>query len=145
MTYTFFGSRKCPSSAKDKLYAAIEDVIISNGANMFYIGNNGDFDALVYGVLKDIKIKYPHIIFYVVLAYIPKGKDSYSYFDPLDTIVPDGIENVPRRFAISYRNKWMIDKADGVIGYIVNNAGCSANFYDKAKKKGKHCINLCDR
>ena len=29
-----------------------------------------------------------------------------------NTLLPEGIENVPPRFAISWRNKWMLERSD---------------------------------
>ena len=48
---------------------------------------------------------YPHIRCTVVLAYLPTKKLAY----PFPSLLPDGIEAAPKRFAISYRNKWMLE------------------------------------
>ena len=45
------------------------------------------------------------IRFHVVLAYSPSMKD-FSYLE--HTVMPEGIENVPPRLAIIYRNKYML-------------------------------------
>ena len=56
------------------------------------------------------------------------------------TILPDGIEDVPPRFAISYRNKWMLEKADYVITYVTHPTGGAALFKTAAQKLGKTVI-----
>ena len=58
------------------------------------------------------------------------------------TLLPEGIETVPPRFAIEYRNKWMIDHSDIVVTYVTRSFGGAATFRDLAKKKGKIVIDL---
>ena len=38
--------------------------------------------------------------------------------DKYDAIIYPEIEGKPQKFAISYRNKWMVDKADCVVAYV---------------------------
>ena len=58
---------------------------------------------------------------------------------------PEGIETVPKRFAISWRNKWMIQKSDYVITYIVYSWGGAAKFADLSKRVNKIVINIALR
>jgi hypothetical protein len=85
---------------------------------------------------------YPHISFTVVLAYMPtKGERQ----DQSDTMLPEGIETVPKRYAISWRNKWMLDRADYVVTYITRSWGGAVQFAEMARKKGSKVINLANR
>ncbi len=59
------------------------------------------------------------------------------------TILPEGIETVPRRFAINYRNKWMLGKSDIVITYVTRNIGGAWEFKQLAEKQDKTVVNLC--
>ncbi len=136
----FFGHRDTPSSIESKLAQAIIDLIENKSVNTFYVGNQGSFDFMVRKTLKKLKIKYPHIIYSVVLAYMPGKMDEYD--DYSDTIYPDGLENVPRKFAIDRRNKWLVDNSDYVIAYISRSFGGAAKFYDLAVKHKKEVINL---
>ena len=72
---------------------------------MFYVGHQGQFDAYVYSELKKLKQEYPQINYAVVLAYMPGKKTEYD--DYSDTMLPEGIESVHPRYAISWRNNWM--------------------------------------
>lgn len=137
MVCTFFGHRDCPSSVFPRLKKAIEDLIIYKNVKTFYVGCNGNFDLYVYKALKELKKKYIHIDYFVILAYIP-----VKHLDYEKTILPNGIENVPKRFAISYRNEWMLNNSDFVITYITHSYGGAAQFAQKAQKKKKICINL---
>lgn len=58
------------------------------------------------------------------------------------TIIPDGIETVPKKFAINYRNSWMIEQSDYVVTYVNSSVGGAAKFKKQAEKKNKIVINL---
>ena len=83
------------------------------------------------------------ISFYIVLAYMPLKTDDnndYSY-----TILPDGIERVPKRFAIDYRNKWMLKRADFVVTYITEKiVSRSAQFKDYVMRQNKTVIEISE-
>ena len=135
MTCTFFGHRDTPKETEPTLRTALEDLILNKNVDTFYVGNNGGFDTMVRLVLSDLSAIYP-IKYYVVLAYLPKTELSYSEH----TVFPEGIETVPPRFAISYRNKFMIDKSDYVVTYVRYPFGGAAKFKELAEKKGKIVI-----
>ena len=59
-----------------------------------------------------------------------------------DTILPSGIENIPKKFAISYRNQWMIEQSEYVITYVTHSFGGAAQFEAMAKKKGERIIQI---
>ena len=75
---------------------------------------------------------------------MPREKKECDYTDYSDTMLPEGIENVPPRFAISWRNKWMLKQADMVITYITHSWGGAAQFADLAKRQRKQVINIAD-
>lgn len=137
---TFFGHRDCPDTIKPKLREALVDLIVDYGVDMFYVGHQGQFDAVVRGVLRELKEEYPQINYAVVLAYIPgKGAklDDYS-----DTMLPEGIESVHPRYAISWRNNWMLQQSDFVITCITHSWGGAARFASKANAQNKKILNI---
>ena len=109
---------------------------------MFYVGNNGHFDALVRQSLREIKLAYPQVEYAVVLAYMPKEKKEYDFADYSDTMLPEGVETVHPRFAISWRNKWMLKQSQYVVTYITHSWGGAAQFAKMAENQKKHIINL---
>lgn len=138
---TFFGHRDCFGLSREKLYSAIE-ALIGQGIEEFYVGNQGQFDSMVYHCLKQLSSVYPHIRIAVVLAYLPTEKREYE--DHTHTVYPEGMENVPRKFAIDRRNEWMLSHTDYVICYITHSWGGAYKFCRLAKKQGKHVVNLGD-
>ena len=141
MICTFFGHRDAPSRREGKIRETIERLILE-GATCFYVGNNGNFDSMVHRQLKQLSVEYPHIHYYVVLAYMPTAKDEFDITDYGETIYPEGLESVPPRFAISKRNKWMIEKADIVVTYVKYSTGGAAQAKKIAERKGKMVIDM---
>ena len=137
---TFFGHRDCPETIKPKIRTAVIDLIENHGVTMFYVGNQGNFDRLVRSVLKEVTTAYPEVGYAVVLAYMPSTKKRADDFS--DTLLPDGIEKVPKRFAIPWRNKWMIEHADYVLTYVTRPYGGSAKFKGIAVQMGKRICEL---
>ena len=139
---TFFGHRDCPSSIKSKLRKVLIDLIESHAVDMFYVGQQGAFDSMVRSVLKELVSLYPHINYAVVLERMPPKRDEFNTRDYSDTMLPEGIEKVHPRFAISWRNKWMIKQSDYVVTYITHSWGGAAQFAELAEKQKKTMINV---
>ena len=137
MTCTFFGHRDTPQTVKPALQTVLQE-LIEQGVRQFYVGNQGNFDAMVTGVLKELEQSHA-IQFEIVLAYLPKKKDP---FYETHSILPEEIETVPPRFAIEYRNKWMIEHSDIVVTYVRRSFGGAAKFKALATKKDKTIIEL---
>ena len=140
MNCTFFGHRDCPETIRPKLREVLIGLIVNHGVDMFYVGNQGRFDAIVRDVLRELKKEYPQINYAVVLAYMPGKKTEYD--DYSDTMLPEGIESVHPRYAISWRNNWMLRQSDYVVTYITHSYGGATQFAKKAKLSGKKVIEI---
>ena len=134
---TFFGHGDCPETKYSNILQAIQNLITEKKVLTFYVGTQGNFDSLVYRALCCLRTYFPHIRVYRVLAYMPKDNGLIP-----DSILPEGVELVHQRYAISWRNRWMIERSDYVIAYITHNYGGAARFVNEAKRKGKTVINL---
>ena len=141
---TFFGHRQCPIAIRPALKCCLEDLITHHDVTVFYVGNQGAFDSIVRSALRELAEQYTNITYAVVLAYLPleQKDDLAQYQDYTDTMYPEGIETVLRRFAIDWRNRWMLKQADYVVTYITHSWGGAAKFAEKAVKSGKRVINL---
>lgn len=137
MTCTFFGHRDTPAQIKPQLRHVIIDLIEHHGVTQFYVGNQGNFDAMVCSLLLELAQIYP-IHYAVVLVYLPKENDPS--LDGSHTILPDGFESVPPRFAIDYRNRWMINHSDIVVTYVRSPIGGAVKFKALAEWKGKTVV-----
>lgn len=145
MTCCFFGHSICPLDIRPKIKVQIEKMLTESEKVTFYIGNHGQFDSMVRGIMKELLSEGKKVNYSVILAYIPGHKYEFDTPDLYtDTIYPDGLEDAPPKFAVCKRNDWMIDNSDAVICYVVNNFGGAYTYTEKARRKGKRIINIAD-
>lgn len=145
MTCCFFGHSNCPNNIRQKLKEEIVKMMDGPESVMFYIGHQGDFDSMVRSVMKELIKEGMEVNYAVVLAYMPGQKYEFALPDEYaDTMFPEGLENVHPKFAISWRNSWMISKSDSVICYVKYRTGGAYQFVEKARRKGKTIINLAN-
>ena len=142
MVCCLFGHKETPASIAAELGKVIDHLIQERGVDEFPVGNQGAFDRMVHRALREARNRYPHISYHVVLAYLPNTESGiYEYSE---TFFPDGIENVPPRFAISWRNKWMIRQSDVVVTYVTRTHGGAWQFKAMAERQGKTVIELSE-
>lgn len=134
---TFFGHGDCPETKYSNILQAIQNLITEKNIITFYVGTQGNFDSLVYRALCNLRADFPQIRIYRVLAYLPKDNSLIS-----DSILLEGIGLIHPRYAISWRNRWMIEHSDYVIAYITHNYGGAARFVNEAERRGKTIIRV---
>ncbi len=141
MTVTFCGHSEIslPNIKKltPLLYNEIEK-LINEGADTFLLGGYGQFDRLCAETVKKLKDKYPHITSTLVIPYIGRDYDHDLY----DNSEYPPIEKTPKRFAICARNKYMVEKSDAVISYVIYSWGGAYETLLSAKRKKKIIIEL---
>lgn len=142
MTVAFFGHRDTPLAIEPKLKEIIVDLIENHSADNFLVGNNGNFDFLVRKILKQLKEKYRHINYAVVLSYLPVKKPEFDISDEYQTILFDGFEKSHPRYAIAKRNEWIVEKSDIVVTYVQHSIGGAAKYKELAEKRNKKVINI---
>lgn len=140
MIVSFFGHKDTPSSVKPLLEQTVQQLIKENEQITFLVGTHGAFDLMAQSVLAQALCDNPRIICHIVLLYIPVETNVRRY--ALPTLVPEGIESVPKRFSISFRNNYMVNECDAAVCYITHDWGGAAQFVEKARKKKKIIINL---
>ena len=133
----FIGHRDSPEVVKPLLLDHIQKHIIEYGVTKFYVGHYGQFDAMVISALSDMKKRYPHIENSLLLAYHPavRSVTKPDGFD--DTLLIDGQEKAPPRFAITRLNRQMINDVDYLIAYVRVVTDGSHKLFDTAKAKAK--------
>lgn len=137
MTVTFCGHAQVSQGAEvEKWLGDVTQDLIEQGATTFYLGGYGEFDSLAASVLRQQKKRYPQIELVLVLAYLNTRKEITGY----DRTVYPPLETVPRRFAISHRNRWMVETADAVVAYVLHDWGGAATTLRCAKQKKKLVI-----
>ena len=76
---------------------------------------------------------------------MPGKKEYEPERDGVETIYPEGLETAPPKFAITKRNKWMVQECTHLIAYVRNTWGGAYDAMELAKRKKKHVINLADQ
>ena len=138
---TFFGHADTSEHITRLLEETVIDLIEKHNVTSLYVGNHGNFDRIATAVLRRTRQRYPIIRYTIVLAYLPTG-DKTVWSEQDETLYPEGIETVPKRFAIVWRNRWMIENSDYVITHVHRPCGGAAKFKELAQKQHKTVINL---
>lgn len=99
-------------------------------------GGYSGFDQCAASVVWELKQKYPHIHSTLVLPYLDRKVDGTKY----DGTTYPPLEKVPKRYAISKRNEWMVSEADIVVAYVTQNYGGAATTLAYARRKKKEIV-----
>ncbi len=140
LSCTFFGHRDTDEEVILDLRNIITDLIENKNVRKFYVGNHGKFDYMVKCILSEFEEKYK-ISYSVVLAYIPQKADFLNS-ETKNTLIPEGLESVPKKFAIDWVNRWMLKQSEYVVVYVKYITGGAAKFKEIAEKQNKIVLNL---
>lgn len=146
MIVTFCGHSDFTKSAEyeEKILAFLEEKVGDRSADM-YLGGYGAFDSFAYECCKKYKTTHPQISLVFVTPYlaVTYQHNHLQYQEKrYDAILYLEIEDKPQRYAITYRNRCMIEKADYVVAYVSHSWGGAYTTYKYAKRKGKEIFNL---
>ena len=146
MTVTFCGHADFSKSAEyeKKILDFLEERVGNQPADM-YLGGYGSFDSFAYDCCKKYKQTHPNVALVFVTPYLSVGyRKNHSEREKAgyDSILYPEIEEKPKRYAIAYRNKYMVEKADYVVAYITHDWGGAYKTYQYAKRKKKPIFNI---
>lgn len=133
----FIGHREADERLLQTLVKTIERLVISEGVTCFYVGGYGGFDRIAATAIKQIKQRHPKIILMLVLPYHPAEHPVETPFGFDGTYYPEGMETVPRRFAIVQANKIMVNTSDWLVCYVRHGASNSRNLLEYAQRREK--------
>ena len=122
---------------EQKILAFLEKKVGDNPVD-FYLGGYGSFDSFAYDCCKKYKETHPHASLIFITPYITVNHRLQKY----DGIIYPEIENKPLKFAISYRNRWMVERADYIICGILHEWGGAYKTYQHAIRKNKTVFNV---
>lgn len=148
MIVTFFGhSRFLESKKLEKTLLDLLAHAIGNTKTDFYLGGYGNFDSFAYNCCKKYKTKHSNVSLILVTPYLSAEyqKNNLVYQEKnYDSILYPPIEDKPLKFAIVYRNKYMVESADLVITYVDHEYGGAYRAYKHAIKNCKKVFNLAE-
>ena len=144
-TCFFIGHRDTPKSVFPTLQTAVEHHITTYGVNNFVVGHYGSFDRLAAKAVLLAKQQHPHVTLTMLLPYHPAERiinlpEGYN-----GTLYPEGMEKVPRKFAIVKANQYMIEHTDYIIAYAWHTASNTSNVLQHARSRNIPICNLAER
>ena len=132
---------------EEKIFEIL-DKEISGEAAEIYLGGYGQFDDFAYFCCKKYKERHPSVSLVFVSPYMTLDyQKKYLEYqkERYDEIIYPPIEDKPLKFAISYRNKYMVEKADVIVAFVERKSGGAYQTYICAKRKGKIIYNLAQK
>ena len=142
----FIGHRNAPETLRPLLDAVVERHIAEYGVNDFVVGHYGRFDYMAAGAVRKAKERHPDVTLTLLLPYYPFDHDTSDYDR---TYYPEGMETVPKPFAIVRANEYMIKTCEYLICYDAGLIGNTGKLVKKAlrrQKKGEmHVENLAKK
>ena len=149
MIVTFCGHSQYTETGEDeqKILSLLTEIIGDHHAEL-YLGGYGSFDSFARTCGKKYQETHPNtrLIFVTPYITIDYQKNHLDYNKDLyDEILYPNLEDKPLKFAISYRNKWMVEQADYVIAYITHDWGGAYQTYRHAQRKKKPLFNISGR
>ena len=143
----FIGHREADERLLPALKKAIEQ-LIAEDVSYFYVGGYGGFDRIAGAVVKQVKKQHPGIVLNLVLPYHPAERPIEAPAGYDGTYHPEGLEKVPRQYAIVRANKIMVDTSDWLIAYVRHGASNSRKLLEYALRREKkgliRIINLAE-
>ncbi len=148
MIVAFCGHTRYMRNAEDE--KAILDILndrVGEAPCDFFVGEYGNFDAFAYDCVKKFKKDHAqaNLIFITPYFLSESEKNSFSHQKQFDFIIYPELENVPRRYAIIHRNRWIVEQADILIAYVTHTYGGAYTMYQYAKRKTKEIYNIANK
>ena len=133
------GHRDFNENIYPALEATVEKCIRENGIREFVVGHYGRFDGMAAQVIRAAKARHPEIRLILLLPYLtehplPEGFDGSIY--------PEGLETVPKRYAILRANCKIIEQSDCVIAYVRHTFGGAFQCVEYARRKKKPVLRV---
>ena len=139
MIVTFCGHRDyiTQNGDEEKLLLILEKMV-GTAPCEFFLGDYGNFDLFAYHCARKFKEKHATARLVFVTPYLPAKEEGRKF----DLVIYPPLENVPARFAIAHRNKWMVQQADCLIAYVNRRYGGAYTMYRYALANNKNTYNL---
>lgn len=146
MTVMFCGHANFISNEEDekKIISFLEETVGNKSAELLF-GGYGNFDEFSYLCGKKYKEQHPDVKLVFVTPYLTNEyqKNHLEHIkNKYDSIIYPAIENKPLRYAIVYRNQYMVDIADAVIACVRCEYGGAYKTLKYAMRKKKIIKNI---
>lgn len=143
-TCFLFGHRDVPDDLRPHIESAVEYHYTKLGIRQFIVGRYGNFDRIAGIAVRAVRLRHPDIDLRLLLPYHPaeRAVEAPPGFD--GTFYPEGMENIPKKFAIVRANQYMIQHADTVICYVKHFGNTRALLEQAQKRSDLYVQNLAE-
>ena len=106
----------------------------------FFLGDYGGFDAFAYQCAMEYKKMRPLTKLCFVSPYLDEEYLRRRYVtERFDEVIYPDIEATPKRYAITARNRWMVENSDFIFFYVNIRFGGAYSALQYARRKNvKH-------
>lgn len=133
----FIGHREADERLLPRIIDTIERLITEENVSFFYVGGYGGFDRIAGAAVKQAKKQHPNIVLKLVLPYHPAERPIEAPAGYDGTYYPEGLENVPRQYAIVRANKILVETSDWLVCYVRHGDSNSRNLLEYAERREK--------
>ncbi len=143
-TCFLFGHRDTPQDLRQQIETAVEYHYSQLGVRHFIVGGYGNFDRMTTNAVKAVKHCHRDICLRLLIPYHPAERpvEIPPGFD--GTLYPEGMESIPRKFAIVRANQYMIRNADTIICYVKHFGNTRALLEQAQKRSDLYVQNLAE-
>ena len=143
MVITFCGHGDySPSKEHEKMVLDFLEEKIGDQSAELYLGGYGNFDQFALHCGKKFQSTHPNTKLIFVTPYLADDSRLKAIEATYDEIVYPPLERVPKRLAISRRNRWMAEQTDCVVSYVTHSWGGAFQTLRHAKKRHKEIFAL---
>lgn len=144
-TCFFIGHHDAPCTLQPRLDRVVEELVQFEGVTSFLVGHRGSFDEMATGAVQRAILRRPEIEAYRLIAYHPSEQPALIPDLFTGTYYPDGMENVPRRFAIPKANRIALNESDILVAYVKRDGSAIGKLFATAKRlEKKGCLKIID-
>lgn len=147
-TVSLFGHREIDDLRQldNQLAPIIKELIQTKFYVSFLVGRNGEFDECAASIIKRVQksVGKENSDVTLVLPYKVANLEYFEkYYDGI--IIPEVVCGAYPKYAITLKNRWMIEQSNLVIVYAERKNGGAYTAMKYAEGLNKSIINLCAR
>lgn len=139
---TLFGDDEVNEGVRLKLRQTMTDLIENHNVDLFYVGEEGNFNQMVIEELKKLIRIYRNIFYEILVCNIPRK--GYSGCEVLikNLMLINGDEGDTREQVLKDIEDWMVSVSDCVIIYDRKSDTEIHRLKESAEKQGKTIIEI---
>lgn len=138
-----FGNRHAPNELAERIEAAAMRCYSELGVRTFIVGHYGNFNRIAATAVMRLKKRLPDITLLMLTPYHPWERPIQLTPGWDNTYYPEGMESVPRQYAIVRDNEYMIRCCHCAICYAVH-IGNSRKLLEKLRKRNVPIFDLSE-